>query len=422
MKNIYLVKNDLRIQDNQALQLAAQANHLNIVYLWPDDFEDWGSCRQGFLVQSLLAFEASLQCLGQKLYIFKSSDPQDLVNLLTDFQRLVHSSAYNEKDHLNWLAIKSVASQLKVESHSIGQSCLYEPQDLPFLVADLPLIFTQYRKKIDHKKVNFVSCDIKTLPPPSDINLLEAIDFLKSINKQTTNKNFQGGEKSGLQRLHYYLWESDSIQTYKETRNGMLRYDDSSKLSPWLALGCISPKRIYCEILSYEKQIMANDSTYWLYFELLWRDYFKLLSLKFGSSIFDSQGLQNKKLRLMPKELEQNQLEKWKLGQTGNDFIDANMLELLNTGWMSNRGRQNVASYLAKELEVNWTLGASWFEKQLLDYDPESNWCNWAYLAGVGVDPRDRKFNIDRQAQMYDGDRAYRNKFLKLAQPSHNNN
>jgi deoxyribodipyrimidine photo-lyase len=100
-------------------------------------------------------------------------------------------------------------------------------------------------------------------------------------------------------------------------------------------------------------------------------------------------------------------------GNTGNRFIDANMRELLLTGFMSNRGRQNVASYFVHELGLDWRLGAQYFEEALVDYDVYSNWGNWAYLAGVGNDPRaNRRFNITRQADMYDPAGSYQKLWL----------
>ncbi|MGB1216647.1 MAG: FAD-binding domain-containing protein, partial [Saprospiraceae bacterium] len=98
----------------------------------------------------------------------------------------------------------------------------------------------------------------------------------------------------------------------------------------------------------------------------------------------------------------------WSEGRTGIPFIDANMRELNQTGFMSNRGRQNVASFLVKDLKVNWQIGAEYFESLLLDYDPCSNWGNWNYVAGVGSDPREnRYFNILSQAKRYDPDGEY---------------
>jgi deoxyribodipyrimidine photo-lyase len=106
-------------------------------------------------------------------------------------------------------------------------------------------------------------------------------------------------------------------------------------------------------------------------------------------------------------------LQSWIRGETDNDFVNANMRELLHTGWMSNRGRQNVASYWAKTLGQDWRAGAAWFESMLLDYDVHSNWGNWMYNSGVGNDPRDRKFNPSLQAERYDPKGTYRRLWLQ---------
>ena len=100
-------------------------------------------------------------------------------------------------------------------------------------------------------------------------------------------------------------------------------------------------------------------------------------------------------------------------GRTREPFVNANMRELAATGWISNRGRQNVASYWSKQLKQDWRIGASWFESQLLDYDVHSNWGNWMYNSGVGNDPRDRVFNIRRQAEQYDSSGKYQRLWLQ---------
>jgi deoxyribodipyrimidine photo-lyase len=122
---------------------------------------------------------------------------------------------------------------------------------------------------------------------------------------------------------------------------------------------------------------------------------------KYGNRIFLRHGPRNKP---QPQLRNDKQLfTLWAEGRTGVPFIDANMRELRETGWMSNRGRQNVASFLTRDLKVNWQMGAEYFESLLLDYDPCSNWGNWNYVAGVGSDPReDRYFNILTQAKNYD--------------------
>ena len=174
----------------------------------------------------------------------------------------------------------------------------------------------------------------------------------------------------------------------------------------YLSTGSLSPKKIYQELKKYENERGENKSTYWLFFELLWRDYFRLVGKKFGNAIFNAGGLLGKADKTW--RIDENVFKLWSEAKTGVPFIDANMRELNSTGFMSNRGRQNVASFLVKDLKINWLMGAEWFESQLIDYDPCSNYCNWMYIAGVGSDPREnRYFNILNQAFRYDPSGEY---------------
>jgi deoxyribodipyrimidine photo-lyase len=185
----------------------------------------------------------------------------------------------------------------------------------------------------------------------------------------------------------------------------MLGADYSSKFSPWLALGCLSPRYVADRVKRYERDRLANDSTYWLIFELLWRDFFRFVAMKYGDRLFAKSGLQGKNI---PWRLDWEKFQKWQVGMTGYPLIDANMRELAATGFMSNRGRQNVASFLTKNLGIDWRMGAEWFESLLIDYDVCSNYGNWNYTAGIGNDARDfRYFNIPKQSKDYDPKGSY---------------
>ena len=197
---------------------------------------------------------------------------------------------------------------------------------------------------------------------------------------------------------------------YKKTRNGLIGKDYSTKFSPWLANGSLSARTIYWKIREFETEFGANQSTYWVVFELMWRDYFKYISLKYDSKIFSIGGILERNYQW---NSDAKIIEKWINGETKDDFVNANMLELKETGWMSNRGRQNVASYFAKELLQDWRIGAAYFESMLLDFDVHSNYGNWMYVAGVGNDPRDRKFNTRFQAERYDPNHQYRKLWLE---------
>jgi deoxyribodipyrimidine photo-lyase len=213
-----------------------------------------------------------------------------------------------------------------------------------------------------------------------------------------------------INRLNNYFYLTDNISRYKETRNGLLSADYSSKFSAWLANGSLSPRFIYWKLKEYEKERINNQSTYWLLFELLWRDYFKFVAMKYGKKIFFKSGLRKKTTEYSN---DFNLFQKWINGDTNEKFVNANMIELKESGFMSNRGRQNVMSYLVHDLGIDWRWGAEYFESMLIDYDVESNWGNSQYIAGVGNDPREnRKFNIKRQQDMYDPENKYINYWL----------
>jgi deoxyribodipyrimidine photo-lyase len=220
---------------------------------------------------------------------------------------------------------------------------------------------------------------------------------------------FQGGESIAMKRLENYFFETENLSSYKQTRNGLIGTDYSSKFSPWLANGSISARTIYWEVQQYEQEICKNEDTYWLLFELIWRDYFKYISLKHGNKIFQLEGILEKKYNW---NFHSKAFEQLKNGTTNEPFVNANMIELQQTGFMSNRGRQNVASFWAKEWEQDWRVAAAYFESMLIDYDVHSNYGNWIYNSGIGNDPRDRKFNIKRQAEMYDAKGEYQKLWL----------
>lgn len=229
---------------------------------------------------------------------------------------------------------------------------------------------------------------------------------------------FKGGETAALARLQHYFWGSKALSEYKLTRNRLLGADYSSKFSPWLSFGNISPRYIAAMVKRYEAEHGANDSTYWLLFELLWRDFFRFASIGWGKRLFRIYGPRGEAAGTASGEtkkwLQDYRLFKaWASGKTGWPFVDANMRELLLTGFMSNRGRQNVASFLTKDMDIDWRIGAEWFEALLVDHDPCSNYGNWQYSSGVGSDPReDRYFLIPKQAKDYDGRGDYMRHWL----------
>ena len=425
--SIVWFKTDLRLNDNKTLIKAiAQSDQIIPVYCFDDShyqdtkygFKKTGNFRAQFLLESLRDLDANLKEMGSKLLILRGKPEIEISRIVTEYkaQKVFAKKEVAFEEKQTEKLVQEQLFKLRCELKTYSTSTLYHAQDLPFSIKDIPDVFTNFRKKIEKD-----STIRNTFEKPNQINSPEipetvfptlaelGLEF-SEIDSRAAIK-FIGGETEAIKRLNHYFSETQCLSKYKETRNGMVGEDYSSKFSAWLASGCISPRFIYKEIKNYEAQFGANESTYWLVFELIWRDFFRFIFKKHQTKFFLYSGIKTDKVN--SKSLNEKLLAQWINGATNSDFINANMLELKQTGFMSNRGRQNVASFLCNELNMDWRFGAAYFEEQLIDYDVCSNWGNWAYLAGVGNDPRGhRYFNIEKQANDYDKNHAFRNLWL----------
>lgn len=421
-------KTDLRIEDNETLVKAiAQSEKVIPVYCFDEShfettsygFKKTGSFRAQFLLESLEDLDAKLRTLGTGLRIVMGKPEVEIPKLVQEYkaQKVFAKREVAFEERQTEKKVQDELFKLRCELEKVSTSTLYRAEDLPFSIKDIPDVFTNFRKKTekDSEIRQPFEAPTKINSPeisPLELPTLEALGLAKTKIDSRAVLQFKGGETEAIKRLKHYFYDTQGLSTYKETRNGMVGADYSSKFSAWLAMGCISPRFVYAEIKKYEKQFGANDSTYWLVFELLWRDFFRFMFKKYQTKFFLYAGIKTEKVN--SKSLNEKLLLQWINGTTTSDFINANMLELQKTGFMSNRGRQNVASYFCNELNMDWRIGAAYFEEQLIDYDVCSNWGNWAYLAGVGNDPRGhRYFNIEKQAADYDKNKAFRYLWLK---------
>jgi len=418
-------RNDLRLHDCEPLHRASDrllaASHIVPVYCFDPrqfgttsyGFPKTGAFRAQFLLESVADLRTSLRAINSDLIIRTGLPEVILPALAEEFgaTAIYFSKEVTAEEVAVETALQAAVEPLGIALKSFWGHTLYNPDDLPFAIAKLPELFTSFRKEVEkYAHVNPIFPTPQQLPPLPDIQvgeLPQLADFglePPAFDPRSVTQ-FKGGETAGLARLHHYFWQQDHIKIYKETRNGMLGADYSSKFSPWLALGCLSPRYIYEQVQEYETQRVKNDSTYWLVFELLWRDYFRFICAKHGNKIFRQTGLQGVDI---PWKEDRERFDLWRQGMTGFPLVDANMRELAATGFMSNRGRQNVASFLTKNLGINWLMGAEWFESLLIDHDVCSNYGNWNYTAGVGNDARGfRFFNILKQSKDYDPQGVY---------------
>jgi deoxyribodipyrimidine photo-lyase len=413
-------RNDLRLSDNETLTRAIQQGK-EIVPVYCVDprmfaatklgLPKTGAFRSKFLLESLSDLRASVQKLGADVVILQGKPEEVLLAFAKQIEAnaIFFSKEVTSEEREVDRAVENLAFAQGIASESFWQSTLYHKDDLPFPIRQTPEVFTQFRKEVEKQSKIRPTFPIPTqipypgaalIPDPGALPALTSYGLENPKREEHSWLEVAGGETAAHGQLQSYFWEKDLLKTYKETRNGLIGMGYSSKLSPWLALGCISPRTIYTEVKRYERERVKNDSTYWLVFELIWRDYFRFIAKKHGTKLFQVSGIRN---QVDSWRRDKTQFKRWAEGKTGVPFVDANMRELNASGFMSNRGRQIVASFLVNDLGIDWTWGASYFESQLLDYDVCSNWGNWMYVGGVGNDPREnRYFNILRQAKNYD--------------------
>lgn len=424
-KGLVWFRNDLRVHDNESLSYAIENNECVLaVYCFdPRHFEvsrfgfkKTEKFRAKFLIESVTELRENLAKLNITLMVFHEKPEDVLPNSIenNDITTVYFQNEWTSEETQVVDALKANCKETNFKG--IYNQFLFHPEDITFQVESIPNVFTQFRNQCEKRAKVREEFEIFTLPKQNfqvnttEIPTLEVLGFEAYTPDPRSAFPFLGGENQALKRLKNYFWDTKKLSVYKLTRNGLVGTDFSSKFSPWLANGTLSPRRIYWEILNYEEEIEKNESTYWLIFELIWRDYFKYISLKNGNSIFKIGGILDRDYDWKNNQIA---IKSWINGTTKEPFVNANMIELQETGWMSNRGRQNVASYFAKELLLDWRIGAAYFEAMLIDYDVHSNYGNWMYVSGVGNDPRDRKFNIKLQASNYDGQFKFQKLWLQ---------
>lgn len=413
---LYWFRNDLRIADNPAFvkaNLIADRVLPVFIHQSPDvksayGFERVGVHRQHFLRQSLDNLQAQLQALNSDLWEYEG-DPENV--LLQLVNAIGAEAVYCEQiEAPEEIEQCRCIRQQGIALEEFWQSSMIDPDVLPFDLQKMPDIFTQFRQAVEREKLKFaqpISAPTSLAPMPVILQGQYLPQRANSIS-QATSLYCRGGEDAAQVHLKQYL-ERRLPDTYKQTRNQLIGLDYSSKFSPWLALGCISARDIAAQLAEYEEHHGANEGTYWLWFELLWRDYFRLIHFKYGRRLYRSRGLGEAEV----KPFEPAHFRRWSCGETGIGLVDAGMRELSRSGFLSNRMRQIVASYWIYELHGDWRAGAAWFESQLIDYDVYSNQGNWLYIAGRGTDPRGgRPFNIAKQTRDHDPDGKYQELWL----------
>ncbi len=401
MVSVVWFQDDLRVHDHVALAQAAMKN-LPIIGVYANAFshpryqKNSSSIKESFKRASLHDLAFSLEKYQIPL-LYVEKPAHEVMDIIDDTWGIDQIYAHYMQGPFE--RYEAVQIKKKYPLNLYETQTLLHPSDLPFDVARTPNGYTSFRKKVEKLWLirDEITPDLKPQAPIEHRHLIpepSVMDFF-----------LEPGETGGLRRLNYYTFESKKASTYKKTRNGMRKRDDSTKFSAYLACGALSPRRVYHTVKAYEAAHGASEDTYWIIFELLWRDYFKFQARKHLKTFFHKDGIQQKKIAWIKDDA---RLKAITTGTTGYPLIDANVKELLATGFMSNRGRQNVASFWTKNLGLDWRMGEAFFETHLIDYDVESNTGNWQYVTGIGNDSMPfRYFDVIGQGERYDPDESY---------------
>ncbi|RYE57851.1 MAG: DASH family cryptochrome [Sphingobacteriales bacterium] len=409
-------RNDLRLHDNEMLvEAIAKSDFILPVYFFdPRHFTSTtfdtlktGVNRAKFLLESISALRAQFQKLGGDLLVVIGKPEEQISDIVTHYEisEVYHHREVGPEETNISAMVEDVLWKQKVNlKHFIGHT-LYNKEDLPFPIKDIPDVFAQFKKKTERDAI-LKAC----FESPESVSFVEVIDWgllpeLKDLgfdeNKVVSlDAEFCGGEAAGLMHMTDLLAEGSEIYKKSTAKNSGEKFN--SKLSRWLALGCLSPRRVYWMIKDAEHRFGNNQNFSQILLGLLYRDYYRFMFKKHGIKFFQESEFETQ--IQSPEKTDDYLMDQWKNGQTGHTVVDGYMKELNTTGFISHTGRLLVATYLVHFLKIHWTNGASYFEEKLIDYSAASNWGNWANVAGAGLDLKSKMFDVDKQIKALEVD------------------
>ena len=421
MRRLLWFKQDLRLDDNPALLLAASAQALLPVYVFDPrllQVGEFGARRMGvhrtrFLLESLVALDGALRQKGSRLLLVQGR-PEEVIPALVARFKLHEVVTGAELAPQDQAQLQRVRDSLDgVPLLECPGNDLFTARQLPGGPTALPGTFRGFRQMLAERTAVFEPHAAPEALPPlpqhseeafAPLPTLSQMGLGESLQVPTTAFPFAGGEMAAEAHLRDYFWNSGQLREYA-AGDQLMGAEKSARLSPWLAHGCLSVRRVAAELRRHEGHYGANDSTRAFWNALLWREFLRVTLKRHGAALFAAGG--TRATANAPTQVDERFLH-WCAGRTGLPLVDACMREAAATGFLSHRGRQIVAGYLVGELRQDWRHGAAWFEEHLLDHEPASNWGNWAYMAGLCCDPqRSESVNSLRQARLHDPHAAY---------------
>lgn len=418
-KALVWLRRDLRLQDNPCLAQAVADGYEPIpVYVHaPEEESPWspGAASSAWLHHSLVSLSNNIQSLGGQLILAKGGSFQELARLMqaSKSEALYFSNCYEPHVQARDAKIESAFKNNGVVVQRFNSSLLFEPWQIQTGSGTPYRVFSPFWRNVcTQLRLRNAYPDIERLAAFTKADSL-SIDQLQLLPKLKWHESFwrhwQPGESGALEMLDIFC--DGAITGYKEQRNLPDR-TGTSKLSPHLHFGEISPHQIWrrIEALKLDESPQADITHYKS--ELGWREFSYHLLHHFPLSCNHNLNPQFDRFDWVQPDTET--LSRWQRGKTGIPIVDAGMRELWQTGWMHNRVRMIVASYLCKNLRFHWLHGARWFWDTLVDADLANNSQGWQWTAGTGCDaaPYFRIFNPVTQSERFDPQARYIKRWL----------
>lgn len=403
-------RNDLRTHDNAALFTASENSDVIPLYIYDRNAgRPLGAAKKWWLHHAVEELSKNIERLGGKLILRNGDEASILKKIIaeTGANTICWNRRYEptciEKD----TALKSELLDQGIKVNSFSGHLLHEPTQLTTKAGTPFRVFTPFWKTLDHQVA-------ETPPLPEPTKLPKTTSTIESEELADwklcpTNPNWASGfsefatpgEKAAHETLQIFL--DGPVSNYKEKRD-FPAIRGTSSLSPYMTFGEISPRQVWHESLTknggqaFRRQLGWRDFSYHLLFHNP-----QLADVNYNSTFNNFIWTENSE-----------GLERWKKGLTGYPIIDAGMRELWQTGYMHNRVRMIVASFLTKHLLIDWRIGEQWFWDTLVDADPANNAASWQWVAGSGADasPYYRIFNPIIQGKKFDSDGLYVHKYV----------
>ena len=425
MKSLMWFRNDLRTDDNPALKNACiESDEVQAIYIFSskqNSLHNEANCKIQFIIENLKNLEISLSKINIPLTILASNgyvDNSAIILKLTE-ERSLNKVFWNnqfgkEEDKRDELVSGSLKKN-NIEFSSYDEKTVYSPGSIRTMENKPYSVFTPFKKKwIENFNLDFLDIEFKYLPKKKSLiesNVLD-FDFEYKKNHSVDMSLWPVGEANAKDKLNLYL--SKNILRYSSDRNDPI-IDGTSRISPYLANGIISPKRCILEALkinNFELDTGEKGITKWID-EIIWREFYKNIMFCFPKVS------QNKPFQDYTNKIkwryEESEFNAWKNGNTGFPIIDSAMKQLKSEGWMHNRLRMVVAMFLTKNMLHDWRLGEEFFMQNLIDGDFSSNNGGWQWSSSTGTDaaPYFRIFNPLTQSKNFDGEGLFIKKYIK---------